>query len=179
MSSQSEREKSGEGTLRALRPFANKHAPLMASIQLTIPTVASRLKALAKFLPIYFNAAICCMHFAYHRRFFGFFLFCEFCFCLTFALTFARCREDLLSFAFLPSYTLLHLSVCLYLVSLSPCHLPQPKLSFCCCCFCCCQTSKFAWNFLIFSAPLRRAIRSSARCRTRLSLCSSSALTTS
>lgn len=38
------------------------------------------------------------MHFAYHRRLFGFFL-------LTFALTSrARCREDLLSFAFLPSF---------------------------------------------------------------------------
>lgn len=66
---------------------------------------------------------------------------------------------------FLPFYTLLHLSVCPYLVSLSPCHLPQPKLSWCCCCHCCCcQTPKFAWNFLIFSAPPRRAIRSSARC---------------
>lgn len=67
--------------------------------------------------------------------------------------------------SFLPSNTLLHLSVCPYLVSLSPCHLPQPKLSCCDCCHCCCcQTPKFAWNFLIFSPPPRRAIRSSARC---------------
>lgn len=81
--------------------------------------MASRLKALAKFLPpIYFNAAICCMHFAYHRRLFGFFL-------LTFALTSraSRCREDLLSFAFLPSF--LH-TLTLIRVSLSRISLALP-----------------------------------------------------